>query len=428
LRFLRVVRMITRAVPREKKPKLAEPDVRGAKYLKRVMPLLAKLHPDGCARDKAGNRTLFYDQYASLVLLHCFSPAMESLRAIQQASTLRKVRGLLGCDAHGLSTLSEAARVFDPAMLEQVVIELAGELRPVDLSATDPRLKDIRRTLVLADGTLLKALPRLARAMWKHSRTGNEMYAWRMHCQFEVDRHVPTDVGLTPYRCQADEQEVLKRKLKPACCYVTDRGYFNYDLFNMIVLAGSDYVCRVRDNIAHEVVEQRPLTAEARAAGVVRDAVVWAGSGGERVAGHPVRLVWIEAEVKPRAARGEAKPKGSPPKTELLLIATSMIDAPAELIALIYQYRWTIEIFFRFFKHLLGCRHLISDDPDGITIQCYCAVIACLLLSLWTGRRKIDRATFRMVSWFLCGLADEDELLAHLNRPPPRPRPKKPAC
>ena len=46
----------------------------------------------------------------------------------------------------------------------------------------------------------------------------------------------------------------------------------------------------------------------------------------------------------------------------MLRIATNLLDVPAEIIALIYQYRWTIEIFFRFFKHVLGCRHLISQD------------------------------------------------------------------
>ncbi|MBA2708856.1 MAG: hypothetical protein H0U59_13710 [Gemmatimonadaceae bacterium] len=133
----------------------------------------------------------------------------------------------------------------------------------------------------------------------------------------------------------------------------------------------------------------------------MRDAVVTAGSTRDKRAAHPLRLVWVEAQVHPRSARGEGK--AGPPQTELLLIATSLLHVPAELIALIYQYRWTrggeastIEIFFRFFKHLLGCRHLISDDPRGITIQCYCAVIGCLLLNLWTGQ-KANVATYRMV-------------------------------
>ena len=96
-------------------------------------------------------------------------------------------------------------------------------------------------------------------------------------------------------------------------------------------------------------------------------------------------------------------------------IATNLTDVPAEIIALMYHYRWTIEIFFRFFKHLLGCRHLLSRSQEGIEIQTYCAIIACMLISLWTGRKPTLR-TYEMICWYFCGMADDDELLAHINR------------
>jgi len=388
--------------------------------------LLERLHDDATARDKAHNRTLFYDQYTALVLMAMFSPAIDSLRAIQQASAMPKVRKLLGCSRASLGSLSEAARVFDPALLLEVIAELSQELVPL---AQDPRLKDLKTTLTLCDGTLLAALPRLAESMWKHSRTGNAMHGWRMHRQFELEKHVPSDVQLTPYRCQGDEPAMLLKHLQPGRCYVIDRGYFNYALFNGIVAIASDYVCRVKKTIGIlETIEQRPLSDEARAAGVVSDRIVRAGSTPDKRADHSVRLVEVHAEVQPRAARGEGKPQ-SPAKTEVLLIATNLLHVPPEIIALIYRYRWTVELFFRFFpstslravslsnrKQILGCRHLISDDPDGITIQCYCAVIACMLLQLWTGK-KPSKDMHRLISFYLCGWADEQDLLSELNKP-----------
>lgn len=88
---------------------------------------------------------------------------------------------------------------------------------------------------------------------------------------------------------------------------------------------------------------------------------------------------------------------------------------PAEIIALIYIERWTIEIFFRFFKHVLGCRHLLSHSQQGIEIQTYCAIIACMLISLWTGRKPTLR-TYEMICHYFTGLASEGELLAHLAK------------
>jgi len=49
----------------------------------------------------------------------------------------------------------------------------------------------------------------------------------------------------------------------------------------------------------------------------------------------------------------------------------------AELIAEIYRQRWLIEMFFRLFKHILGCRHLISDKHNGAEIQASCGMIVC---------------------------------------------------
>ena len=412
---------------RGKKDTLESPDVRGAKYLGKVLSLLERLHDDATARDKARNRTLFYDQYAALVLLSTFSPAMDSLRAIQQASALPKVRKLLGCSGrYSLGSLSEAARVFDPDLLEGVIAELGENLSPL---AKDPRLSDVKHTLVLADGTLLKALARLTESMWKTSRTGNPMHGWRMHCRFDLSLGVPAGVDVTDYRNsgESDEREVLKANLQAGRCYVMDRGYFAYWLFDAVVAAGSDYVCRVKKNLGYRVIEERAVTAAAKGANVVRDAVGHAGSApvassapglvrrGARGAAHPVWLVWVQVQVAPRAARGNTKPQG-PPRTETLIIATNLLDVPAEVIALVYKYRWSVELFFRFFKQVLGCRHLISDDPGGVAIQCYCAVIACMLLALWTGR-KPDKATWRMAYWFITGLAGEADLLAHVNRP-----------
>jgi hypothetical protein len=43
---------------RKRRRKVQESEVTGTKYLRKLLPLLERLHDDGCARDKAGNRRL----------------------------------------------------------------------------------------------------------------------------------------------------------------------------------------------------------------------------------------------------------------------------------------------------------------------------------------------------------------------------------
>ena len=88
---------------------------------------------------------------------------------------------------------------------------------------------------------------------------------------------------------------------------------------------------------------------------------------------------------------------------------------PAEIIALIYQHRWTIEIFFRFYKQLMGGSHLIAHSQNGIELQVYCSLIACLLMNLWTGGQRISKRTFEMISYYFTGLASSEELLTHID-------------
>jgi len=392
----------------------SERDIQGVKYLHQVLPLLRRLHGVGCQRDRAGNRQLHMDEYCALILLFLFSPVVDSLRGIQRMGELRKVQRLLGCGRASLGSLSESARVFDPELLKDIMAELSPRLVA---HARDPRLAEWKHTVTLVDGTLLPALSRIAEAMWLSSRTGKAHHAWRLHTQFALDRHVPLRMDLTNGRNsgQSDERTVLRNHLQADHTYVMDRGYAQFQLFNEIVAAGSRYVCRVRDNSQFTVLVERPLSDQARTADVVLDALVQLGAADKpgRI-NHPVRLVMVR--VQPHEKRSNRKGNtGAGPSDGLLRIATNLLDVPAEIIALLYRYRYTIELFFRFFKHLLGCRHLLSDKPDGIRIQVYCAIIACMMLSLWTGR-KPTKATLEMFYHYFTGLAEEDELEAHLLR------------
>jgi hypothetical protein len=177
---------------------------------------------------------------------------------LQQASELETVQKRLGLGRASLGSLSEASRVFDPELLQPILEELGAQLQPL---ARDRRLAEIPLTLTLVDGTLLSALPLLLQAMWLKEQTGSGLVKWRLHTHFEVDRFVPTRIDVTPDGGgEHDERAVLARTLEADHLYVMDRGYAKFALFNRIVAADSSYVCRLRDNSAPQVLEERPLT------------------------------------------------------------------------------------------------------------------------------------------------------------------------
>ena len=397
--------------------KIDPKQVQGLKRLRHILPLLASLREVGCERDAAGNRELHFDEYVTLVLLWMFNPMLDSVRALQKASELDKVSEQLGVKRFSLGSFSESVRVFDPDKLKAVVGQLAGELNPVN---ADPRLKDhLKHTLKIVDGTVLDTIATVAQAAWLPFQDGTAKHAWKLHTLFDFDTFVPDDVELTDARNsgKSDEKFVLRKKLAADCCYVMDRWFGQFTLFNEINAIASSYVCRVKENSVLDVVQERLLSDEALKAGVVRDAVVTMGGGSKPNArpDHAIRIVVIEAE--PHEKRGGRRGKTAGPGNKgTIVIATNLPDVPAEVIALIYRHRWAIEIFFRFFKQVLGCRHLLSQKPEGILIQVYCAIIACMLLNLWTGK-KPNKLTVQVLAFYFMGVATEAEVLAHLNKP-----------
>lgn len=399
-------------MPRPVREKIKPKDITGLKHFTCMQDLLKRLHQVGCRRDTAGNRQLHFDQYCLLILLHLFNPVISSLRGLQQASGLKKVQKKLGVGRASLGSLSESVQVFDPEPLKQIAAELAAQIPqpvPGEFSA-------VNQTITAVDGSVFDTVARVAELAWLPKANGQSKHAYRLHTQFEVLRGVPKRMDVSPAKPkgEADERAVLQRTIQPDRCYITDRGYAKFALWNDIVGCGSSYVCRARDNSAFDVLEDRPLTETDRAEGVLSDQLVQLGLTGAADArpDHPVRLVIVESV--PHVSRGKYRGGSTGPSTDgKIRLATNLLHVPAELISKLYRLRWLIELFFRMFKGLLGCRHLLSTKQNGVEIQAYLAIIACLLILIYTGRTPTKR-TFEMICFYLSGWADLEELEAHV--------------
>jgi hypothetical protein len=103
--------------------------LQGLKYFDLLDTLLRRLHEVGCERDHAHNRQLHYDQYAMLILLFLFNPAVATLRGRFLASVryfrhrpANRIRISIGCEGaerHAALTASRKA-LMSRAELRQV--------------------------------------------------------------------------------------------------------------------------------------------------------------------------------------------------------------------------------------------------------------------------------------------------------------------
>jgi hypothetical protein len=245
--------------------------------------LFARLHEVGCARDRAGNRALFFDDNCAAVLHYLLNPLIGSMRSLQHALTLPNVARKLGVKRFSPGSFSEAQAVFEPARLLAVIEELAGRARPL---ARDPRLSQLRQTLTQVDGTALNGLVRLvhagvdgddkrpaaaaaatATAGKKSSRPLKKAArGWRLHTQLALDAIAPLRIDVTR-GTKGDnlESHVLRMTLEAGRCYVFDAGLSDRLLFDDIHAIASTYVGRIREDGVFAVLEERLLDDRALA-------------------------------------------------------------------------------------------------------------------------------------------------------------------
>jgi hypothetical protein len=219
----------------------------------------------------------------------------------------------------------------------------------------------------------------------------------RLHLSLNILEDQPQYAAVRPgAHC---ERRVWPEQWVAGQAYVGDRCFGQeYKLFGQLQAQGCAFVLRLREQqtVIHpeQELEVSPVDQQA---GVLRQA--WARLG-RRVQSVRVRVVWIQTR------------DNSP-----LILVTHLTpeQLPAQLVSELYRARWKIEMFFRWVKCILKCRHWLAESPSGVALQMYRALIAALLLQFYTGRKPNQRM-MELLQWHQLGYASQVELQRGLER------------
>ena len=141
-----------------------------------------------------------------------------------------------------------------------------------------------------------------------------------------------------------------------------DGGYWQLDTYHQIVESDNHFVTKRAGNIQPQLVEQLPLPDDPLASGytVLQDALVYLDDD----------QTHLYRRLEVRLTTGEQ-----------ITLITSLLEASADQICLLYRYRWTVEIVFRWLRQTLQLDdHLTSLQPSGILRQILTALIVWGLL------------------------------------------------
>lgn len=333
-------------------------------------------------------RELQLEQYLSLFLFGLFNPVVETMRGLGEASRLARVQREVCGRAVSLGSFSEAQAVVDPELLKGVLERLKQN---AGTPARRGRCPWQGRERVI-DSTVWRVLPRMTWAFWR--RQGGLENAVRLHLELDLQTGQVSQAELT--RAKKCERAQWQELAQPGTCNVADRYYgYDYQLLGELPVRGTDFVVRLRVDAQWVEEHSEILTAADRAAGITWAGQVRLGKAGD---GPRLRVVQLLGE------------------NESILLATSLPGAefPPEWIALCYRERWQVELFFRWLKCILGCRHWLAESPAGVALQVYLALIAAQLLVLYQGERP-NRRQMEAIQFYLMGWATLEELLLKLQ-------------
>jgi Transposase DDE domain len=334
-------------------------------------------------------RQCSHEDYLSLFLLGVLNPVVRTMRGLCEASQLTRVQDEVCSRPVSLGSFSEAQAVVEPLLLAKVLDQLREEM-PAPAKASPPH-----RQWLIQDGSLFEALPRMYWALWR--RQGKAQSQVRLHLSLDLEGDCPARVVITPGKhC---ERAAWRTQWRRGDSYVGDRYYGeDYQMFGELEQAGVAFVVRLRDEAVMEVEEELALSQADQQAGVIRHAWVRLGCRA-RYRSIRLRVIWVQT-----------------PKEVLRLVTNLAVEElSAAEVALLYKERWQIELFFRWIKCILGCRHWLAESPTGTAIQIYLALIAALLLQRYTGQRP-NRRIMELIQFYLLGVATLDELWAGLKR------------
>jgi len=335
-------------------------------------------------------RLLQASDYLSLFLLGLLNPVVRTMRGLCSASHLKRVQEEVCTRPVSLGSFSEAQALLDPALLAQVFTQLSQEL-PRPQGAARPAQRD----WLIQDGSLFDALPRMYWAFWR--RQGQTQAKVRLHLSLDMATNAPVRAAIKAGK--SCERAAWRELWQRGDGFVADRYYGeSYKMFQELEDKGVAFVVRLRDEAVLEVVEELQLSEADRQAKVIGAAWVRLGDKSRRAKGL-VRVVWVQTPE------------------EVLRLVTNLDchELSAGEVALLYKQRWQIEMFFHWIKCILKCRHWLAESPEGVAIEIYLALIAALLLQLYTGQAP-NKRMMELIQLYMLGVATLDELWAGVER------------
>ena len=283
------------------------------------------------------------------------------------------------------SVLSKANNLRDPEIIEKFAFYMVSIAQAKRIT----KEFELHGRFYAIDSTTIN----LCMSVFRWAKFRSTKSGIKIHTQIDIATEIPVFYRISHANVH-DTKSMDWFTYERNACYVLDRGYFDLSRLHAIGKAGVFFIIREKFHPDYEITEGEDMLEGDD--NVLRDQTV--RFTGKRNSGNypiPLRRIVFYASDLGRA----------------FTYYTNNFYLNAKDIALLYRYRWQVELFFKWIKQHLRVKSFWGESENAVRIQIHVAIITYCLVAIIEHDLKLDRPVVEVMRILGNSLLVKDPML-----------------
>ena len=297
-----------------------------------------------------------------------------SLRELTDITTAHGKKSIFlgfGCQPVNRQMLSKASILRDNRIFEEFAFHMVAIARSRRLTNEF----ELHGRFYAVDSTTID----LCMSVFRWAEFRSTKSGVRIHTQIDIATEIPVFYRITNAKVH-DVNAMDWLTYERLACYVFDRGYF--DLARLFAIEQSGAFFIIREKFKPDYVVEAGDDLLEGEDDILRDQTVrFTGKRNKQNYPVPIQRIVFYAKDLHRT----------------FTYYTNNFYLPAKDIALLYKYRWQVELFFKWIKQHLLVKRLWGESENAVRIQIHIAIITYCLIAIIEHDLKIGRPVIEVM-------------------------------
>ena len=289
------------------------------------------------------------------------------------------------------STLAEANETRDWRIYADFAQVLLAQARQLYLD--DNFGLDIPNTVYALDATTIDLC--LNVFWWAHFRRAKA--AVKLHTLLDLRGNLPTFIHISDGKMH-DVKILDELIFEPLAIYLMDKGYLDFQRLYRLHQAQAFFVTRAKTNLAYARLKSNKVNKEL---GLRCDQTI-------KLTTYKSKQSYPE---KLRRVRYYDKEQG-----KRYVFLTNNFEISAIEVAMLYKYRWQIELFFKWIKQHLKIKRFWGESENAVKTQIWIAICNYLLVAIIKKELKIEKSLSEILQIISVSAVDKSQLNQLLSK------------